>query len=348
MDKSIIHVDMDAFYASVEQRDNPELKGKPVIIGGISDRSVVCTASYEARQYGVHSAMPMKTAKKLCPYGIILPVNMDKYKKESNRIFNIFKRYSDKIEPLSIDEAFIDLTGKDPVAIARSIKKNIKEELNLTASIGISVNKFLAKLASDMKKPDGLTIIRKEEVIDFLKPLPISKLWGVGPKMERELNKLGIYYIEDLQKYDLDVLISLFGKKGKELYDFSYGLDDRPVEDNLVNQSIGEEETFEEDINDIEILIDRLNYYSANLSNELLQKGYLIRTITVKIKYSDFSINTRSKTLSIPTNDENVIYKTSKHLLLTKFYPNKNVRLIGLTLSNFIYPEDPVQLSIKL
>ena len=347
-DRAIIHVDMDAFYASVEQRDNPSLKGKPVIIGGNSNRGVVCTASYEARKYGVHSAMSGKIARRLCPNGIYLPVNMKKYRETSKEIHEIFRRYSDIIEPISIDEAFLDVTGRNPLSIAKSIKENIKDEVQLTASVGISINKFLAKLASDVEKPDGFTVIKKENIIQFLKPLPVTELWGVGPKMERELNKLGIYYIEDIQNYDVDVLVSLFGKRGKELYDFSHGIDNRPVDDNILNQSIGEEETFLEDVEDIDILVNKLKSYSINLSNKLVAKGYLIKTITVKVKYTDFSIETRSITLSIPTNDKVLISNTSEYILTTKFKMIKKVRLIGLTLSNLIYPQDPIQLSIKV
>ncbi|MBZ2175329.1 DNA polymerase IV [Schnuerera sp. xch1] len=348
MNKSIIHVDMDAFYASIEQRNNPNLMGKPVIIGGISDRGVVCTASYEAREYGVHSAMSIKAAKRLCPNGIYLPVRMEEYKKESRKILKIFNKYSDIVEPLSIDEAFLDVTGKKAVNIAKHIKKDIGDELKLTASIGISINKFLAKIASDINKPNGLTIIKKEEVIEFLKPLSVTKLWGVGPKTKRELNKLGIYYIGDIQAYDLDLLISMFGKRGKELYDFSYGLDSRPVENRVLNRSIGEEGTFQRDVKDINKLIERLEHYSINTSRKLVSKGYLIKTITVKIKYSDFSMETRSMTLSIPTNDHNVIFETSKRVLMTKFNLHKSVRLIGLILINLIYPKDPKQLSMKI
>ena len=214
--------------------------------------------------------------------------------------------------------------------------------------MGISINKFLAKLASDIKKPDGLTIIKKDEIIKFLKPLPVAKLWGVGPKMEREMNKLGIYYIGDIQNYDKDVLVSLFGKRGRELYDFSYGIDYRPVECYTLNQSIGEEETFQEDIKDINILINKLKSYSINLSNKLISKDYLIRTITVKIKYSDFSVETRCMTLSIPTNNDLIIFNTSKYILINKFNIKKNIRLIGLTVSNLIYPEDPIQLNMGI
>lgn len=344
--RSIIHVDMDAFYASVEERDNPSLKGKPIIIGGnLKNRGVVTTASYEARKYGVHSAMAIYKAKKLCPEGIFLPVNMIKYKEVSKEVHNIFRRYSKIIEPISIDEAFIDVTGKNPLFVAQNIKRDIKNELNLTASIGISVNKFLAKLASDLEKPDGFTIIDQEEAIDFLKSLPIRKLWGVGPKTEKELHRMGIYTIGDLQNYDIKVLTDRFGKKGRELFYFSKGIDNRPVKIDITTQSIGEEETFREDISDIEILDHKLKEYSLNLSYKLEYKGYLTKTITVKVKYEDFSIETKSSTLYIPTDDYLVIYNISSNILKNKFEFNKKIRLLGLTVSNFIYPDDPVQLS---
>lgn len=339
---------MDAFYASIEQRDNPNLKNKPVIIGGNSKRSVVCTASYEARKYGIHSAMPIAKAKRLCPKGIYLPVNMDKYKKESRKIMNILRRYSSIIEPLSIDEAFMDVSGKDALYIAKKIKEDVKNELQLTASVGISINKFVAKLASDVKKPDGLTIIKKEDIIDFLKPLPVSRLWGVGPRMERELNKLGIYTIGNLQKYNLDILINKFGKRGKEIYLFSFGIDNRPVETQLISQSIGEEETFLEDLNDIDVLCRKLKLFARNLSNKLVKKGFLVKTVTVKVKYSDFIVETRSFTFSIPTYDYNIIYETGKYLLINKFDLKKSIRLLGLSVSNLIYPNDPIQLSFKI
>ncbi|MBU5455436.1 DNA polymerase IV [Caproiciproducens sp. MSJ-32] len=346
--RSIIHVDMDAFYAQIEQRDNPKLVGKPVIIGGTSSRGVVSTASYEARRYGVYSAMPIEAAKKLCPEGIYLPVNMEKYKKVSSEIYNIFKRYTKIYEPISIDEAFLDVTGKDALEIAKAIKSDIKNELKLTASVGISINKFLAKLASEADKPDGLTIIKKDEILSFLRPLPVNKIWGVGPKMNRELNKLGIYYVRDIQNYDIEVLMSLFGKWGKEIYELAYGIDERPVEPNNLSKSIGEEKTFLKDVCDVNILLKALKNYSINLSNKLKKRGYLARTISIKIKYKDFTIENRSVTLSIPTRDENIIFDTAKYILLNKFNINKEIRLIGLILSNLIYPEDPLQLSMKI
>lgn len=348
MDRSIIHIDMDAFYASIEQRDNPDLKGKPVIIGGRSDRGVVSAASYEARKYGIYSSMPGRVARRLCPQGIFLPGNMNKYRRVSQEIHKIFKKYSSIIEPISIDEAFLDVSGKNPIEIAKSIKSSIKKKQDLTASIGISYNKFLAKLASDMDKPDGLTVIKKEDVLEILKPLSVRKIWGVGPRMENELNKLGLYYVEDIQNYDPEILEFKFGKKGKEIYDFSFGIDNRPVEDNVSNQSIGEEETFLEDTMDKNVLVEYLKEYSINLSNKLTIKGYLGRTITVKIKYNDFTVETRSITLNIPTSEEGEIFKTAKFLLMERFRISKPVRLIGLSVSNIIYPDDPFQLSMDL
>ena len=347
--RSIIHVDMDAFFASVEQRDNPKLKAKPVIVSGnIQSRGVVSTASYEATVYGVHSAMPIVTAKKLCPNGYYIPVNMKKYKEVSKKIHEIFKRYSLIIEPISIDEAFMDVSGQNPLNTAMAIKRDIITEQSLTASIGISGNKFLAKLASDMEKPDGLTIIKQENAIEILKPLQLRKIWGVGPKTERELNRLGIYTIGDLQRYDVDILVEKFGKRGEELSQFSKGIDNRPLEKDINIQSIGEEETFSEDISDINILYSKLYKYSLNLSYQLEYKNYLARTITVKLKYEDFSIETRSITLNIPTDESKVIYKTSLFILNNKVSLNKKVRLLGLTLSNFVYPEDPLQLSFQI
>lgn len=347
--RTILHVDMDAFFASIEQRDNPKYKGKPIIVGGsIDNRGVVSTASYEARSFGVHSAMAIVTAKKLCPNGYFIPVNMAKYKKVSREIQKIFSKYSMNIEPISIDEAFLDITGLSPLKTAKSIKEEILIEQELTASIGISNNKFLAKLASEMEKPNGLTIIRQEEAIQFLKPLPINKLWGVGPKTEEELNRIGIYTIGDLQNYDMEVLFEKFGKRGEELMQFSLGIDDRPIERNITCQSIGEEETFSKDIINMSILRKKLVKFSQNLSFQLEQKGYLARTITVKIKYEDFSIESRSITLNIPTNNAFQIYEASNLILNRKFRIKKKVRLLGLAVSNFIYPDEPLQLSFRV
>lgn len=343
---TIIHIDMDAFYASVEQKDKKDLRGRPIAIGGRSDRGVVSTASYEARKYGVRSAMSIQKAKTLCPNLIVIPGNMEKYKRVSREIFNILRSYSDIVERLSIDEAFLDITGTDYIGVCKNIKKDINERLGLTCSIGVSYNKFLAKLASDMEKPNGLTFIGEKEAVEVLKPLPINKILGVGPMMERELNRLGIYYIEDLQNYNPKILVSKFGKKGKDLYKYSLGIDSRSVERNEDAQSIGEEETFHRDISDREELLLKLRDQSKDLKLRLDAGSLMFRTITIKVKYSDFQVETRGVTMSIPANSLETIEKMSENILLTRFRLNKSVRLIGITLSNFIYPDDPKQLTL--
>lgn len=348
MKRIILHVDMDAFYASVEQRDNKELRGKPIAVGGRSERGVVTTASYEARPYGVHSAMSMERAKQLCKDLVIVPGNREKYKKVSEEMFSILRRYTDKIEKISIDEAFLDISGQDYKTVTKSIKRDILNELGLTISIGVSYNKFLAKLASDMEKPDGLTVIGREKSKELLGPLSVGKIFGVGPKMELELNRLGLFYIEDIQNYDRDILELKFGKKGKEIYNYSFGIDKRELECNISSQSIGEEETFERDITDKSILYEKLYEHSVNLEKQLNKKKLLYNTITVKIKYSDFTTETRSMTLSLPEDNRDRIYELSKYILDNRFKLNESVRLIGISLSNLIYPKDPYQMSIDL
>lgn len=348
MDRIILHVDIDAFYASVEQRDNPELRNKPVAVGGKSDRGVVTTASYEARPYGVRSAMSMIKAKQLCKDLIIVPGNREKYKKTSKEMFNILHSYSNKIEKISIDEAFLEIQDENYLKIVREIKKRIKDEIGLTISVGVSYNKFLAKLASDIEKPNGLTIINRDNVDAILKPMQVNKIFGVGPKMVEELNKLGIYYIEDIRNYDKYLLEEKFGKRGKEIYEFSFGKDTRDLECDELTQSIGEEETFSEDISDINKLYEKLYEHSINLEKELLRKNLLYNTLTVKLKYSDFSVETRSMTLTLPNDNKDKIYELSKYILDHRFILEKDVRLIGISLSNLIYPEDPFQMSISI
>ncbi|MTI68789.1 MAG: DNA polymerase IV [Firmicutes bacterium] len=349
MDRSIIHVDMDAFFASIEQRDNPKLRNKPVAVGGKPNkRGVVCAASYEARRYGVKSAMSSKRAERLCPKLIFVSTNKDKYKEVSKHIKSIFKRYSEKIEPISIDEAFIDVTGKEALKIGKLIKKSIKNELDLTASIGISYNKFLSKLASDMDKPNGFTVISKKNAKDILKKLPIRKLWGVGPKTEKELSRLGLYKIEDIQRYDRDILVEKFGKRGLELIEFANGKDDRPIEWKSKSQSIGEENTFSHDTLDMEVLHNTLNKYSLDVLKKIRKNRYKIKTITIKIKYENFNIETRSLTLKAPTDSLEVIKSKAHFILNNKFNINKKVRLLGLTVSNIVYPNDPVQLRMDM
>ncbi|WP_252187590.1 DNA polymerase IV [Anaeromonas gelatinilytica] len=345
----ILHIDMDAFFASIEQRDNPNLKGKPIVVGGKPDkRGVVCAASYEARVFGVKSAMSSKAAERLCRNLIFVPVNKNKYKKASNYIRDIFKRYSLNIEPLSLDEAYIEIFDEDPMYIAKSIKKDIKKELNLTCSVGIAHNKFLAKLASDMDKPNGITMINEEEVLDILSPLPIRKLWGVGPKTAKLLNSMGIYTINDIQNYDESVLVDRLGKKGRELMMFAKGIDNRKIEGESLPQSISEENTFSYDIDNLEYIHEKLDEYSEDIYNRIIKKGYKYKTITIKLKYDDFSIETRSYTLESAADKLETLKNISSYIFDNKFHIEKKIRLLGLGVSNFIYPNEPEQIKLNL
>ncbi|WP_252187712.1 DNA polymerase IV [Anaeromonas frigoriresistens] len=347
--KYIIHIDMDAFFASIEQRDNPKLIGKPIAVGGHPDkRGVVCAASYEARKYGVKSAMSSRRAKALCKHLVFVPTNKYKYQTASNHIRNIFKRYSSNIEPLSLDEAYLEINDNNPIKIANSIKNDIKKELNLSCSVGVSYNKFLAKLASDMDKPNGMTIINKEDSLNILKPLPIRKLWGVGPKTEKALNRMGIYKISDIQDYDEKVLVDRLGKKGKELMMFAKGIDNRKVEGQSLPQSISEENTFSYDIENLQYIHEKIDEYSVDIHNRIIKKGYKYKTITIKLKYDDFSIETRSYSLENATDDLDTLKNTSHFIINNKFTITKKIRLLGLGVSNFIYPNDPIQIKINL
>ncbi len=348
MKNAIIHVDMDAFYASIEQMDNPQYRGKPIAVGGLPDeRGVICTASYEARKFGIRSAMSSRKAIQLCSHLIFVPVRMDRYIEVSKQIHKIFEQYSDRIEPISIDEAFLQITNADAIQTGKEIKERIKKEVGLTASVGISINKYLAKLASDYRKPDGFTIIPKKEVKKFLSDLPIRKLLGVGPKTEKELHKLGIYLIRDLQKYDPKILVEKFGNRAYEMINYSKGIDPRPVENRNKRKSIGEENTFLSDIHDIHILKENLYANCKKLTDEIQKHQYLIKTITIKVKYHDFSNATRSITLAHYTDSFEEIYFAAENILLNKVPLIKRVRLLGVQLSNILYPDDPVQLEIK-
>lgn len=294
---NIIHVDMDAFYAAVEQRDNPQYRGKPVIVGGSPDgRGVVSTASYEARKFGIHSAMPARKAKSLCPIAIFVRTDMQKYKEVSQQVHAIFRKYTDVIEPISIDEAFLDIGGGSAVEVGRSIKSDIERELSLTASVGISYNKFLAKLASDMEKPNGFTVITPEYAEQLLPTLPIRKLWGVGKKTEDEFNQLGIFTVLDLIEYDRQFLIDRWGRRGYEFLRFAHGIDNSQVEVSQEAKSMGEEKTLRENTKSIEELSNYLHGFSKSIATRLSREELKCKTITVKVKYDDFKLITRSKT----------------------------------------------------
>jgi DNA polymerase-4 len=349
MTRKIIHIDMDAFYASVEQNDNPALKGLPVIVGGDPQRrGVVSAASYEARTYGVHSAMPSSQARRLCPGGVFLPVRMDRYREVSAQIFRILREYTPLVEPLSLDESFLDVTGSGKLfgpalEIARTVKHRIRETTGLTASAGIAPNKFLAKIASDYRKPDGLVEIKPEEVQGFLRDLPISKLWGVGKATEEVLKGMGILKAGQLALFPGGQIEKRLGKFGLELMALARGEDERPVSPESEAKSVSQEETFTPDLEDLEpmkkVLLDQAERVGWELRKQKLKGS----TVTVKVRYPDFTLVTRSLTLPSPTDQGIEIYQTAMKLLPRTEALQRKARLLGVGISNFIHHDDPEQ-----
>lgn len=335
MKKTIIHVDMDAFFASVEVMDNPSLRGKPVIVGGTSQRGVVATCSYEARKFGVRSAMPIFLAKEKCPSGIFLPVRHSRYSEISRRIFNIFYDITPFVEPLSIDEAYLDISrlNKDPIKVAAEIKNRVKEELGLTLSVGISYNKFLAKLASDWNKPDGLKVITEDMMPGVLFPLSISKVYGLGEKSVKRLNNIGAFTVQELYNLPMDMFIQYFGKYGVEIYNRIRGIDNREVIVSRETKSIGRETTLKEDTNDKSELKKHLEYFSEAVEKSLQKENMRGKTITIKIKTTAFVNHTKSKTLNNYIASKDEIYEESLEILKNMEFPEK-VRLIGLSISS--------------
>lgn len=331
---------MDAFFASVEQRDNPNLIGKPVAVGKGEGRGVVAAASYEARKFGVRSAMSSLRAKKLCPDLIFVPSHFEQYKIESLKIREVFFEYTELVEPLSLDEAYLDVTeNKKGIAsatqIAKEIKQKIKEITNLTASAGISINKFLAKIASDLDKPDGLYVIKPKEVENFINQLEVDKIFGIGKVTTQKMHKLGIFTGHDLKQYDLAFLVKHFGKIGNYFYNLARGIDNRPVQPNRERKSIGAERTFQSDLkNETEIRFE-LDRVANILHSRLLKVKKRGKTITVKIKYSDFQQITRSKSVHKYINDLNTIKQISEELTLNEELIKKNIRLLGISINNF-------------
>ena len=343
MSRTIFHVDMDAFYASVEQREHPEYRGKPVIVGADpkngEGRGVVAACSYEARKFGIHSALPISRAFRLCPNGTYLRPDRKKYVKVSHQIRAIFYSYSERVEPLSIDEAFLDMSQRGnscdtALEIAQSLKDTISDRHGLTASVGIAPNKFVAKIASDLKKPDGLVLVKSEEVQSFLDPLPISSLWGVGPKTEARLTELGVHTILQLRHLELSLLIERFGKLGDHLWRLSNGVDDRPVVQSREPKSIGHENTFSEDVLDREILDQTLRRLTLSVCERLSKLSLSARTVTLKLRYSDFTTITRQVTIRDPICGSDDVFDVA-HRLLKKFRdPRQKIRLIGVSVSS--------------
>ena len=341
--RKIIHIDMDAFYAQVEARENPLLRGKPVVVGGNPDaRGVVATCSYEARKFGIHSAMPARTARQLCPEAVFIKPRYDVYKEVSWQMGDIFRRYTDQVEFLALDEAFLDVTDNkkaisSATAIAKAIKKDIYEELHLTGSAGVSYNKFLAKVASDYRKPNGLTVITPEKAQAFLDNLPINKFFLVGKVTEQALRRIGVHYGRDLRNLELEYLVSLFKKRGYMLYDFARGIDQREVESTRIRKSIGAENTLYEDIelisSEAEDIFKKL---AQEVSIRVKARKVWGKQITIKVKFSNFTQITRSMTLPYPIaeEDEMMIYV---HRLVSKVEePKQKVRLLGITLAQLV------------
>jgi len=339
--RKIIHIDMDAFYASVEQRDRPEYRGKPIAVGGSpSGRGVVMTASYEARKFGVRSAMSSKRALQLCKDLIFVRARFDAYKQVSNHIREIFFRYTDLIEPLSLDEAYLDVTQDkqnigSAIEIATLIRKAIKDELNLTASAGVSVNKFVAKIASDMKKPDGLMFIGPSKIKSFMEKLPVEKFYGVGKVTADKMKRLGLHTGGDLKKLTEAELTKHFGKSGKFFYKIVRGEDDREVISHRQTKSVGAEDTFSFDLETLEEMNTELEKIGEIITDRLKRHSLKGRTITLKIKYHDFKLATRSQSLVGGTDDQEFIVDTAKKLLAATEMDGKKVRLLGISLSNF-------------
>jgi len=337
--RKIIHIDMDAFFASVEQLDNPELRGRPVAVGGSGERSVVAAASYEARKFGVRSAMPSVTAKRLCPDLIFVKHHFERYHEISGEVFRIFKSYTELVEPLSIDEAFLDVTDDiqkigSATLIAKRIKKDIREKTGLTASAGISINKFLAKIASEVKKPDGLFVIKPEEAEKYIENLPIEKFYGIGKVTASKMHKLGIHNGSDLKRWDLLSLVRNFGKSGAFYYDIVRGIDDRPVEPESERKSVGTELTFEKDLTTNFEIIAELYKIEKELMKRLDEAETTGRTITVKVKFSDFRQLTRSKTLQNYVRDFDTLHIEVTSIRKSLELPGNRIRLLGVSISN--------------
>lgn len=342
MRRWIMHVDMDAFFASVEQRDDPALQGKPVIVGGKSRRSVVATASYEARAFGVHSAMPLSQARRLCPQGCFVAPRFEAYREASDAIHQVMLHYADAYEPISLDEAFLDISGMGnqyPTlgAIGRAIKEEIRSAVHLTASVGIAPNKFLAKMASDMKKPDGLCIIPYGREREVLAPLPVRRLWGVGEVTEKKLLAAGFRTIADIQEAPLEKLSALLGNQGTLLKDLSFGIDDRPVVSSRQVKSIGDESTYEYDLTDRPKIDREIAIHSDIVAQRLRRHDLAARTISLKIRFASFKTIMRSLSLEEGTNLQETIDSTCQ-TLLSRIPLTEGIRLIGVTASNLGAP----------
>ncbi|WP_224999211.1 DNA polymerase IV [Cesiribacter sp. SM1] len=349
--RKIIHVDMDAFFASVEQRDNPHLRGKPVAVGGSRERGVVAAASYEARKFGVRSAMPSSHAYRLCPHIIFVKPRFDAYKAVSRQIRKIFLEYTPLVEPLSLDEAYLDVTQPiigppSATLIAKEIKQRIREETGLTASAGISYNKFLAKVASDVQKPNGLTLVKPDEALAFISQLPVEKFYGIGKVTADKMHSLGIKTGADLRGWPEAKLVQLFGKSGRFYARLVQGIDERPVTPDRQRKSVGAENTFSQNLLQLEEMQAELDVIAGDVAERLHRLNQQGRTLTLKVKFSDFVQITRSLTLHQPIKEQEELHRLGCELLEGVDLEEKEVRLLGLTVSNLDLPDANGQLSI--
>lgn len=344
---------MDYFYAAVEERENPELKGKPVVVGADpkkgKGRGVVSTCNYEARKYKIHSGTPISKAYKLCPECIFLPVNMELYAGVSDQIMNLLRKYSDKSEQVSIDEMYLDISGKvkdfkGAEALARKIKKEVMEKEKLSCSIGIGPNKLIAKLASDYKKPDGLTVVKPDKVIGFIYPMDVRKLRGVGPKTKEALNEIGIKTVKDLSSTKQEKLIEGFGSFGHELHLMSKGKDDSEVEESYEIKSIGRQTTFQEDTKDEKVILNTIDKLAEETHEELKQNKLFFKTVAVVARFEDFDTHTSAKTLAVATDSADQIKETAKSLMKKYLGDRRKIRLVGVRVSKFSEKEAQKQL----
>lgn len=347
--RRILHCDMDCFYAAVHMRDDPSLAGKPVVIGGNpSGRGVVAAASYEARHFGVRSAMPAAQAVRLCPHAIFLKPEFPRYRDESAEIFAIFREFTPQVQPASLDEAYLDVSEHlepwgSATAIAQAIRRRVRDERRLAVSVGVGPNRLVAKIASDFDKPDGLTVVKPHRVQEFLDPMPVRRLHGVGPATEKALKKLGVTTIAELRGVELDVLRRRFGRHGQGLYNYSRGLDERPVRTHRQRKSLGHERTYAQDLRLVEAMDEQLERLSGMVAKGLTAKELRARTVTVKVRYPDFTTLTRARTLDSPTTSASLITQTAQALLRQTDAEQRGVRLLGVTGSGLVHLGDSDQ-----
>ena len=351
--RQILHADLDAFYAAVEQLDNPELRDKPVLVGGRPERrGVVATASYEARKFGVHSAMPMAVAVRVCPEGVVVRPRFDRYKEVSGQVMAIFRDLTDLVEPISLDEAYLDITsvvaeGLASLTVAIDLKRRVHVETGLTLSVGVATSKSVAKIASDMNKPDGLVVVPAGEERAFLAPLPVDKLWGIGPKTSERLHRDGIETIGELAERPSDWYVRHFGKRGETMRARALGHDQEAVHTQRVTKSVSSESTFAADITDSELLYGELARLSSNVARHLERKDLWGRTVTVKLRLADFTTLTRQATLPDLTRSEKTILDLAWRLLSHELTPGRAFRLLGVGVSAFGTPQQ-LQLPLSM